>query len=179
MWINNDKIMVIFDMANHGKTPFPSVCPICGKKTAHVYVHRHDDRHCGIWTWCGSCGSYSHMSGELPKWWKNPDFVDADQLCSEPEYLETVSDKIDSWVNSILPDENAFTEKPLIMKNKFGVRLLVDYQGLPAGSTGTLVIKDDFKKIAIDFVTTEGKTINLDIQPEKVASVFEILQACL
>lgn len=176
MWINNDKIMEIFDIANHGATYFPAVCPICNKKSAHVYIHSHDDRHCGIWTWCSSCGSSSHMSGDVPKWWKNPEFVDAEQLCSEPEYLETISDKIDTWVNSIMPNEKAFSEKPLIMENKFGARLLMDYQGLPAGATGILVIKDDFKRITIDFITTEGKSINLKIQPEKVTSVFEIIK---
>ena len=175
MWSNNDKLIEIFDMTNNGKTHFPFACPICNKETAHVYIHSHDDRHCGIWAWCSSCGSYSHMSGESPNWWKNPDFVDAEQLCSEPEYLETLSDKIDSWINSILPDEKAFPENTLIMENKFKVKLLVDCQDIPAGTTGTLVIRDDFRKITIDFINTEGEIINLKIQPDKVTSIFEVI----
>lgn len=175
MWSNNDKLMEIFDMTNNGKTHFPFACPICNKEAAHVYIHSHDDRHCGIWAWCSSCGSYSHMSGESPNWWKNPDFVDTEQLCSEPDYLETLSDKIDTWINSILPDEKAFPENTLIMENKFKVKLLVDCQDIPAGTTGTLVIRDDFRKITIDFINTEGEMINLKIQPNKVTSIFEVI----
>ena len=176
MWINDDKIMAIFDTADNGKIYFPCACPICDKNTAHIYIHRHDDRRCGIWTWCSSCGSYSHMSGESPKWWKNPDFVDADRLCSEPEYLETISDKIDAWVNSIVPEEKVLPEKPVIMEDKFKVRLLADYQDISAGTVGTLVIKDDFRKLTIDFINAEGKKINLKIQPDKVTSVFEVIK---
>jgi hypothetical protein len=176
MWVDNEKIMTILDMVNKEKTHFPCKCPVCDKETAHIYIHRHDDRHCGIWVWCSSCGSYSHVSGELPKWWKNPDFVDADQLCSEPEYLETMSGKIDTWVNSIMPDEKPFPQKPLIMENKFKVRLLTNYQNIPAGAVGTLVIKDDFRKISVDFINADGKKINLQIQPETVANFFEVIK---
>lgn len=176
MWIDDDRIMTIFNTADNGKIYFPCACPICDKNTAHIYIHRHDDRHCGIWTWCSSCGSYSHMSGESPKWWKNPDFVDADRLCSEPDYLETISDKIDAWVNSIIPEEKMLSEKPAIMEDKFKVRLLADYQDISAGTVGTLVIKDDFRKLTIDFINAEGKKINLKIQPDKVTSVFEVIK---
>ena len=116
------------------------------------------------------------MSDESPKWWKNPDFIDINQLCSEPEYLDTISDKIDAWVNDIMPNEKTVSEKPLIMENKFKVKLLADYQNIPAGTCGTLVIKDDFKKITIDFVNAEGKKTNLKIQPEKVTSIFEVIK---
>ncbi len=176
MWIDNDKIMVLYDMVNNEKVHFPCVCPICNKTTAHIYIHRHNDRHSGIWTWCSSCGSYSHMSGETPKWWENPDFIDANQLCSEPEYLEMMSDKIDNWVNNIVPEEKIYSEKTLIIENKFKVRLLTDYQGISAGTIGTLVIKDDFRKIKIDFINAEGKKINLKIQPDKVLSFFEVIK---
>ena len=176
MWLSNDKIIVVLDEVNSGKIDLPCDCPICNKKTAHIYIHRHDDRQCGIWVWCSSCKSYSHMSDESPKWWKNPDFIDINQLCSEPEYLDTISDKIDAWVNDIMPNEKTVSEKPLIMENKFKVKLLADYQNIPAGTCGTLVIKDDFKKITIDFVNAEGKKTNLKIQPEKVTSIFEVIK---
>ena len=163
-------------MLNKGRIHFPCACPVCNKMTAHIYIHRHYDRHSGIWTWCSSCGSYSHMSGDAPKWWRNADFVDANQLCAEPEYLESMSDKIDSWVSSIIPDENLDDKKPLIMENKFRVKLLVDYQELSAGTVGTLLIKDDFTKITIDFINADGKTVNVKIQPDKVTSVFEVIK---
>ena len=61
------------------------------------------------------------------------------------------------------------------MENKFKVKLLVDCQDIPAGATGTLVIRDDFRKITIDFINTEGETINLKIQPDKVTSIFKVI----
>ena len=176
MWIDNDRIMEILDVANKGQTQFPCVCPICKQNAAHIYIHRHDDSHCGIWTWCSDCGSYSHMSGEAPTWWKNPTFVDANQLCSEPGYLDEASNQIDAWVNSIAPAENTFSEKSLIMENKFSVKSLVDFQGIPAGTVGTLVVQDDFRTVTINFINEEGEKINLEIQPEKVTSVFEVIQ---
>ena len=54
------------------------------------------------------------MSGETPKWWKNPNFVDANQLYSEPDYLNTISDKIDCSVNEIAPVKNMPPEKPVL-----------------------------------------------------------------
>jgi hypothetical protein len=116
------------------------------------------------------------MSGEAPKWWKNPDFVDVNKLCSEPEYLETISGKIDRWVNEIVPAEKTPSEKPVVMENRFKVRLLADYQELAAGTVGTLVIKDDFRKMTIDFIDAEGKKTNLKIQPERVTNVFEVIK---
>ena len=80
MWNDNDKIMGIFDKANEGGMQFPCQCPVCQKQSAHVYIHRHNDKHSGIWTWCNECGASVHLSGQTPSWWVNPDFVDADQL---------------------------------------------------------------------------------------------------
>ena len=46
MWNDsNDTIMEIYDEACEGRTIFPSNCPICQDKQAHLYMHRHDSRH--------------------------------------------------------------------------------------------------------------------------------------
>ena len=37
MWNDNDKIMVVFDKANGGKTQFPCQCPIC-QKTLPIFM---------------------------------------------------------------------------------------------------------------------------------------------
>lgn len=104
MWNDsNDTIMNIFDAANEGKATFPACCPICQQKAAHIYMHRHDTMHGGVWLWCSSCHSYAHMSGIIPDWWKNPTYTDENMLDSEPEYLDNIAALIDPWVNSILP----------------------------------------------------------------------------
>ena len=41
MWRdNNDKIMDILDnIETQNKELFPVVCPVCGKKDGHIYIH--------------------------------------------------------------------------------------------------------------------------------------------
>jgi len=175
MWNCNDKIMSVFDQLNEGALNIPYKCPVCGAHSGHIYIHKHDDKHCGIWIWCSSCGSYSHMSDETPIWWINPDFVDENQLCSEPEYLEIMKDTIDAWVYSIAPTEKVSISEPFIMEDKFNVKLQEDLQGISAGTTGILVIKNDFKAIEFEFIDESGNSINLNVQPEKVKRIFEII----
>ena len=176
MWIDNDKILAVFDGAtNKQEGQFPHLCPICNNRSAHIYVHQHGGEHCGIWVWCNSCNSFSHMSGVTPDWWENPEFVDENQLCTEPEYLNEISDKIDKWVNNIIPSEGIIRKEPFTMVNEFKAVTMEDFQGIPKGTVGKLIIKDDFKTLAINFVNTEGKAINLSINPENVADIFKII----
>jgi len=110
MWNDsNDTIMDIFDDACEGAISFPAVCPLCQNKNAHLYMHRHDAKHGGIWMWCSSCNSYAHMSGIIPAWWRNPSFVEESALDSEPVFLDNISALIDPWVNTILPSKNTPT----------------------------------------------------------------------
>ena len=103
MWNDsNDTIMEIYDEACEGRTIFPSNCPICQNKQAHLYMHRHDSRHGGVWMWCSSCKAYAHMSGIIPDWWQNPDFIDGTVLDSEPTFLDTITPLIDPWVNNLI-----------------------------------------------------------------------------
>ena len=175
MWNDNDKIIGIFDKANEGGVQFPCQCPICQKLSAHVYIHRHDDKHCGIWTWCNECCSSAHMSGTTPSWWVNPDFVDTNQLCSDPSYLDEISDRIDKWVNSLMPAKSAETSSQFVMKNRFGVVLKEELQGIPAGTAGTIVIRDSFKTMKIDFIGTDGKTIGINETPERILQAVEVV----
>ncbi len=175
MWNDNEKIIGIFDKANDGGTQFPCKCPVCQKRSAHVYIYRHNDKHCGIWTWCKECGASSHMSGETPAWWANPDFVDEDQLCSDPSYLDGISDSIDKWVNSLVPTENTEATSPFIMENRFDVVLKEDLQDIPAGTIGTIVIRDDFRTVKVDFICSDGRTVRIHETPEKILQLVRVV----
>ena len=175
MWNDNDKIMAVFDKANEGGTQFPCKCPICQNHSAHVYIHRHNDKHCGIWTWCNECGASAHMSGDTPSWWVNPDFVDAAQLCSDPTYLNKLADKIDGWANSLVPSENTENTSPFVMENKFDVVLKEELQGIPARTSGVIVIRDDFRTVKIDFIGADGKVIRINETPEKLTQIIEVV----
>ncbi len=103
MWIDNDdRIMNIFEIANNQSEAFPVKCPICEKKGGHIYIHRHDAKHGGIWMWCDRCHSYAHVSGIIPDWCENPPFIDETQLTARPSYLNTLATELDSWTNSLL-----------------------------------------------------------------------------
>lgn len=175
MWNDNDKIIEIFDKANEGGTQFPCKCPVCRNCSAHVYIHRHNDKHCGIWTWCSACGATSHMSGEAPAWWLNPDFVDAAQLCSDPSNLNEIADRIDKWVNSLVPSEKTETTSPFVMEDRFDVVLKEELEGIPVGTTGAIVIRNDFRTVKIDFIGTNGKTVSIHETPEKIPQFVEVV----
>jgi len=175
MWNDNDKIIEIFSKVNDNQIVCPCVCPICHSQTGHVYIHKHNDRHCGIWTWCSNCKASSHLSGKAPIWWENPDFIDSAKLCADPEYLDQLKDKIDEWVNTITPKEHTKTIKPFIMENRFNVVLKEELQGIPAGTTGVLVIKDDFKTQTIVFINTTGKVININCPHEDLLKIVEVI----
>lgn len=175
MWTDNDKIMTLFDKANTGETKFPCECPVCQKQSAHIYIHRHNDRHCGVWTWCSECRASSHMSGNTPAWWENPDFVDSSKLCSEPTYLDKMADGIDEWVNQISPKDNAESIAPFVMEDRFNVRLKEDLQGIPAGETGVIVVKNDFKTLTVEFITNDGLTIAIHESSTRLTEIVEVV----
>lgn len=103
MWNDSDnRIMKLYDGITEKKADYPEICPVCGKKSGHVYLHIHDMRNStkgGIWLWCSECRSFAHMSGRAPVWWSNPDFIDFNLLVAEPEYLDKNSEKLDAWFN--------------------------------------------------------------------------------
>ena len=97
----NDKIMEIIDALGKQKDVFPIKCPICGKTAGHIYMHRHDEEHGGIWVWCSHCRSYAHMSGTIPSSWKNAPFIDEECLSADPIVLDKNAASIDEWVNKL------------------------------------------------------------------------------
>ena len=103
MWNDsNDKIMEIMDRLESRDSAFPVQCPICGEQAGHLYIHRFDERHGGIWIWCSNCHAYSHMSGIIPDWWQNMSGIEEDKLEAEPQYLDENNSAIDEWVNNLL-----------------------------------------------------------------------------
>ena len=117
------------------------------------------------------------MSGETPAWWVNPDFVDAAQLCSDPSYLNEMADKIDEWVNCLVSAKTAETVSPLVMENKFNVVLKEDVQGIPSGTAGVIVIRDDFRTVKINFIGNDGKSVCINETPEKLTQIVEVVVA--
>jgi len=115
------------------------------------------------------------MSGETPEWWVNSDFVDASQLCSDPSYLNEMSDKVDEWINSLLPTENVKETSSFVMENKFNVVLKEQLQGIPVGTTGVIVIRDDFRTVTIDFIGNDGKTVRINETPEKLLQIIDVI----
>lgn len=176
MFYDNDKITEILHTIEDGKTEYPCVCPACNSRNAHIFIYKHNEKHGGIWTWCSNCGAFSHMSGVAPKWWNNPDFVDSAMLCGEPDYLEQMKEKIDEWINSIIPKEKTKFSKPFIMENRFNVILEEDLQGIPAGTSGSIVVKDDFKTMTIEFIAVGGKRIRIYEEPDSLLKKVKVIK---
>ena len=90
MWKDNDdKIMGILDsIETQNKGCFPVVCPICGEKGS-------------MWVRCGKCNHFAHALCRLPKWWKNLDKINFEELTSYPNHLEENKFCIDEWINKL------------------------------------------------------------------------------
>ena len=105
MWKDNDdKIMGILDsIETQNKGCFPVVCPICGEKDGHLYFHRNrdGDEKGSMWVWCGTCYHFAHALCRLPKWWKNLDKINFEELTSYPNHLEENKFCIDEWINKL------------------------------------------------------------------------------
>ena len=104
MWKDdNDDIKKIYmDFKNIKK--FPTTCPICNKKNAHIYMHIYDNetRRGGLWIWCSECHSFSHSSVYVSKFWENCALIEKDELCAIPDYLDEMNSIIDAHVNDII-----------------------------------------------------------------------------
>ena len=174
MWHDNDGIVQIYNTFIESKMAFPCECPECKSKSAHIYIHNHNDNRCGVWTWCSECGGYSHMSAQTPDWWKNPDFIDGEKLCSEPDYLETRATDIDEWVNDF---NTCKKSKPrhTVIQDRFNVKLKTDIQGIPAGTKGVIVVKNDLKTITVQFICEGGAIIDILLPHDELLNVLEIL----
>ena len=101
VWQDSDEMLELNELFLQGIPDFPSRCPVCSKKSGHVYLHRHDGSHRGgMWAWCSECYSYIHTSIIVPSWWQNPTFIDESKLCGgDAEELEKNASSIDGIVN--------------------------------------------------------------------------------
>ena len=152
MWKDSDKLVEIYNHFIEGGTKVPYECPECNSEAVHVYLHSHDSTHCGVWLWCSRCGAFAHMSGQVPKWWKNPIFIDGHELCAEPDYLEAHAVDIDEWVNSLIPTKKTKSYQPYVIEDRFNVIIKNDIQGILAGTRGVMVVKNDLETVKIQFV---------------------------
>lgn len=174
MWHDNDAIVQLYNRFIETTKAFPCECPECKSQSAHVYIHDHGDNRCGVWTWCSDCGAFSHMSAQTPACWKNPVFIDETELCSEPDYLETKAIEIDDWVNSFSACKRSKSQKNVI-EDRFNVRLTADIQGIPSGTEGVIVIKNDFKTVTVQFISKDGATTNVLLDHAELIKSVEIL----
>lgn len=100
MWKdNNDNIEKLWYGFLNKSNRYPCVCPICRKVAAHVYLHRYKECKGTVWMWCSKCKNCSHGTVAIPDWWVDDTFVELNKTSSHPDYLETLKEKIDSYVN--------------------------------------------------------------------------------
>ena len=111
MWHSDeyDEIDKLFNRALLDASAFPVTCPCCGSVSGHIYMNKHKEFRGGIWTWCSNCKSCSHMSGWIPIWWENAPFIDENELCGIPDYLDSRSREIDDWVSGLLKSDEVAT----------------------------------------------------------------------
>ena len=102
MWTDSKEILKSFNL-NMLEKKYPEVCPVCGSPDKHVYFHKFDDEDTdgAVWIWCSKCHSYTHAHAEVPAIWKNPSFIDDDNLDDSVEYLESLKESIDEWVDNL------------------------------------------------------------------------------
>ena len=175
MWKDSDKLVEIYNHFIEGGTKVPYECPECNSKAVHVYLHSHDSTHCGVWLWCSRCGAFAHMSGQVPKWWKNPIFIDGHELCAEPDYLEAHAVDIDEWVNSLIPTKKTKSYQPYVIEDRFNVIIKNDIQGILAGTRGVMVVKNDLETVKIQFVYEDRQVVDITISQEELLQAVEVL----
>ena len=87
-----------------------------------------------------------------------------------------MKESLDDWINAIIPKEVTKSSKPFIMENRFEVILEEDLQGIPAGTSGTIIVKDDFKTMTIDFIAVGGKRIRIHEEPDSLLKKVKVIK---
>ena len=106
-WKDNDYIVGLLDVRQLRNGCFPRRCPVCQRKSAHIYLHRFNGRRLGSgWAWCSSCQRYAHVRCYIPEWWTNLPAVEENRLAAVPEYLEGLKDSLDAHINSFTESSN-------------------------------------------------------------------------
>ncbi len=103
-WKESEEMFRLYDIFLQGKPDFPAICPVCARKSGHVYLNRNEDSdRGGIWAWCSECNSYVHAQACIPKWWFNPTFIDESKLyAGDADELDLHTSSIDSFVDELL-----------------------------------------------------------------------------
>lgn len=107
---SRDEILNVLDELEEKKEiGFPLPCPVCHRKSAHIYMRRWESDFCWdhgrgtIWVWCSSCRACQHISRVvLPDWWEADDFMEESELTSHPVYLEAKSAVVDAHLKKLL-----------------------------------------------------------------------------
>ena len=107
MWNDADDDMIrLLDSRQIRAERYPRRCPVCQRKSAHVYLHRFDGRHLGSgWAWCSHHQGYAHVSCTIPAWWQNLAEIDESRLTHSPDYLENLKESVDNHVNTFTTAE--------------------------------------------------------------------------
>lgn len=102
MWEDSREMLKSFNL-NLLENRYPDICPECGSADKHILFFRFDDEDVdgGVWMWCSKCHSYTHAHVVVPSAWKNPEFINEDELDTSMDYLEKQKDIIDEWVNNL------------------------------------------------------------------------------
>lgn len=77
---------------------FPTVCPNCMQVEAHIFLRAEKPQRGGLWIWCSNCKIFEHATIVPPSYWENDDFINKEQLCASPDYLETHKNRIDAYM---------------------------------------------------------------------------------
>ena len=105
MWDYDDRIA---EMENTDSGTYPKKCPVCGKDSIHMLMHRPKSGSStgGFWIWCSFCKKYSHASVAIPRWWRNFNGLEESQLYASPEFsMDENRIEIDRWVNQLIRDK--------------------------------------------------------------------------
>ena len=114
------------------------------------------------------------MSGIVPKDWKNPDFIDPNQLCADADYLEAQAENIDKWMNNQVICTKG-KSKDACIEDRFNAKLRTDLQGILAGTEGVLVVKNDLVTVKVVFIPKNGKAVEILFPHDELLKAIEIL----
>ena len=101
-------------------------------------------------------------------------FIDENELCSEPDYLDIKSLEIDEWVNDFNSCKRSKHQLDVI-EDRFNVKLTTDIQGIPSGTEGIIVVKNDFNTITVQFVGKDGAITDILLDHAELMKAIEIL----
>jgi hypothetical protein len=106
-WIDNDGYNELWIAGKrffeNDSEEFPKICPLCGHRHLHLYVHRWKNNDATMWVWCGQCKRTTHgLIRDCPRWYRNYSVVEEGDLSSHPDRLAEKSIGIDVFMNTFI-----------------------------------------------------------------------------